>query len=85
MRNETILDILRAYKTEERDFKTKSEQALLGATVLTKYNNKTYKIDDIKWELNPQTTFDRNGEQISLIQYYKVRNLPFSFRMKNDF
>lgn len=85
MRNETILDILRAFRTEERDFKTKSEQALLGATVLTKYNNKTYKIDDIKWELNPQTTFDKNGEQISLIQYYKVRNLQFSFRVKNDF
>lgn len=73
MRNETIYDLLKAFKTEERDFKTKSEQALLGATVLTKYNNKTYRIDDIKWDLNPQTTFDKRGTQVSLIDYYQVK------------
>jgi aubergine-like protein len=26
---------------------------LIGSIVLTRYNNKTYKVDDILWEANP--------------------------------
>ena len=46
-----------------------------------RYNNKTYRIDDIDWTTKPQDTFTRsqNGQEIqmSYVQYYwevKCRN-----------
>lgn len=70
MRDETVLHILTQVKQENRDFKLKAEQALLGLTVLTAYNNKTYRIDDIKWDKTPESTFEKDGKQISFIQYF---------------
>ncbi|CAF1560230.1 unnamed protein product, partial [Rotaria sordida] len=40
--------------------------------VLTTYNSKTYKIDEIAWERAPSQTFPmRDGTQCSFIQYYE--------------
>ena len=37
-----------------------------------RYNNKTYRIDDIAWDKNPQSTFlDHKGNAICFIDYYK--------------
>ena len=47
-------------------------KALLGAVVLTRYNNKCYKVDDIDWEMSPSSKFvDHNGEEKSFMDYYK--------------
>ena len=32
-------------------------RALIGMRVITKYYNKTYAVDDINWDLNPEKTF----------------------------
>lgn len=56
------------------DSKTYRERAMneiIGTSVLTRYNNKTYRIDDIAWDKTPRCTFMKNGEEISLIDYYK--------------
>ena len=45
---------------------------LLGAVVVTKYNNKTYKIDDIAWNLNPLCKFPFKGNEISYMEYYQT-------------
>lgn len=45
---------------------------IVGTSVLTRYNNKTYRIDDIAWDKSPEYTFSKNGEEISLIDYYKL-------------
>lgn len=35
------------------------------------YNQRTYFVDDIAWDLNPRSTFEkRTGESISYIDYY---------------
>lgn len=73
MRRETIYDMLNQLRSEERDFRAAAEKALLGLTVLTEYNNKTYRIDDIKWDKSPKSTFDMAGKQVNFIEYYKVR------------
>jgi aubergine-like protein len=44
---------------------------VIGTTVLTRYNNRTYKIDDIDWNTTPDFKFKKNGEAMSLIDYYK--------------
>jgi len=51
-----------------------AQKLLLGAIVMTKYNNKTYRIDDILWDKTASDTFPkRDGTQISYVQYYKER------------
>jgi len=48
---------------------------LIGKTIFTSYNNKTYKIDDIDMEINPTSTFPQRtatGEkEISYIDYFQ--------------
>lgn len=37
-----------------------------------RYNNASYKIDDIDWTMNPESTFTNSkGETMSFIDYYK--------------
>lgn len=43
----------------------------LGNIVLTRYNNKTYRIDDIIFDQNPQSTFLYGDKVISYVEYYK--------------
>lgn len=74
MRDETVLQILSQLQQENRDFRTKAEQTLLGLTVLTAYNNKTYRIDDIKWDKSPESTFEKDGQQISFSDYFAQVN-----------
>lgn len=36
-----------------------------------RYNNKTYRIDDINWEMNPKSKFKgRDGSEQSFVEYY---------------
>ena len=45
---------------------------VIGQVALTTYNNKTYRIDDVTFKLNPTHTFTKkNGEQISYVNYYQ--------------
>lgn len=44
---------------------------IIGTSVLTRYNNKTYRIDDIAWDKTPKYVFSKGDQQISLIDYYK--------------
>jgi len=72
LRTETVRDVLVALRKKGGDFKSESEKALLGVSVLTRYNNASYKIDDIDWTMNPESTFTTaSGETISFVEYYK--------------
>ena len=44
---------------------------IVGTVVLTRYNNKTYRVDDVDWGSTPKTTFQSHGTEISFIEYYK--------------
>ena len=53
------------------NFHSLAEKALLGAIVLTRYNNRTYRIDEIAWDKHPDDEFDyKNGEKLSYVKYY---------------
>lgn len=53
------------------NFQQAAQNLLVGLSVLTRYNNKTYRIDEILFDQNPQATFDCQGKPISFVQYYK--------------
>merc|ERR1712018_111268 len=48
VRNQTVSDIIAdTLKHNSRDWRTEANKALIGKTVITRYNNNTYKIDEI--------------------------------------
>ncbi|NXX46968.1 PIWL1 protein, partial [Tricholaema leucomelas] len=74
LRSETVLDFMCSlyYQVGEQRFRDACAKELIGLIVLTKYNNKTYRIDDIDWDGNPQHTFRKaDGSEISFVDYYK--------------
>ncbi|XP_049818094.1 piwi-like protein Siwi isoform X2 [Aethina tumida] len=79
IRTDTVLQVMMEYKSRE-DFMSR----VIGTTVLTEYNNKTYHIDDIDFESTPCSTFTgKDNKQISFIQYYKDR-YNIEIRNKNQ-
>jgi aubergine len=81
---DTVLDVIEKLckDVDPESYKQKCYNYLVGQTVMTNYNNKTYKIDDISWEQKPSDTFDKkNGERISFVDYYKKQ---YDIRIKNE-
>lgn len=74
MRKETALSILiDLMRSQPRNYQDAFSKEMIGSTVLTDYNNKTYKIAFVDFQLTPSSTFPtKNGEE-SFIQYYKKR------------
>lgn len=52
-------------------FHQTAQDVLIGLSVLTRYNNKMYRIDEILFDKNPLSTFDCQGEAMSYVDYYK--------------
>ncbi|EHB01502.1 Piwi-like protein 1 [Heterocephalus glaber] len=74
LRSETVLDfMLNLYhQTEGHKFQEQVAKELIGLIVLTKYNNKTYRVDDIDWDQNPKSTFKKaDGSEVSFLEYYQ--------------
>ena len=60
------------YQKKPQNFQSDAVKALVGCVVLTRYNNKTYRIDDIAWDKSPKDTFvSHSGEEITYIDYYQ--------------
>ncbi|XP_015776705.1 PREDICTED: piwi-like protein 1 [Acropora digitifera] len=77
LRQTTVLEFLyELYNSgRERNFYDEACKQLIGQIVLTRYNNKTYRIDDIKWDTHPNHTFPGRFKgverDISYVDYYK--------------
>lgn len=72
MRMDTIYDVLTSCVSS--NIKQEFSSKVIGSIALTFYNNKTYRIDDVDYSMNPTCTFDmRDGTKISYIEYYKTK------------
>jgi len=82
----TVLDVLHELSNNPR-FHEMAEDELHGKVVLTRYcvsfcfclvtcvryNNRTYRIAGIKWDMTPESTFTlKSGEQITFNEYFKT-------------
>lgn len=87
MRTETLLDVLRrCYNDNRSNWQQAFVQQVLGMIVLTRYNNKTYRISDVLFDATPSITFETRNGPISYIDYYqqvsiaitqiKIHNIP---------
>nr|XP_006640457.1 PREDICTED: piwi-like protein 1 [Lepisosteus oculatus] len=81
LRSETVLSFMSQLRQQVGDqrFPEACTKELVGLIVLTRYNNKTYRIDDIAWDHTPNNTFKRGDSEISFKDYYKNQyNLEIS-------
>lgn len=63
------------YHSKPQNFQEEATRQLVGTVVVTRYNNRTYRIDDIAWNKNPKSTFtDHTDKSVSFVEYYKLVN-----------
>ena len=75
LRTQTVLEFMYEIHNKSRNnFYDAAAKSLVGEIVLTRYNNKTYRVDDIDWKLNPTSTFTKeDGTSISYKEYLEGR------------
>lgn len=74
MRRQSALDLLYELRNKGGDFQSEFKKQIVGTTVLTDFNNQTYRIDDVNFLLNPTHTFKkRDGTEQSIGKYYQSK------------
>jgi len=77
VRTDSLLDYISTLrdKASQRggDWQEAIQDAISGSTVVTRYNQKAYRVDRLDFSMSPETTFDKNGTQVSYKEYYKTR------------
>lgn len=71
----TIHDMMKDIYNRARsdsEFKEQCTLEIVGRIVMTTYNNKTYKIDDINWASTPKDTFSTRKGDVTFVEYYKT-------------
>ena len=73
LRTDTVYDQIQDIaRRDGTNYRRSCEKALLGTICLTKYNNRTYKIDDVDFDQNPLSTFiNCHGQEESFVSYYQ--------------
>ncbi|KAM6235125.1 piwi-like protein 2 [Porphyrio hochstetteri] len=73
IRSDSVLDVMHSInKQSVSSFRDECAKQLLGNTVITRYNNRTYCISDIDWNKTPKDSFTlASGEEITFADYYR--------------
>uniref|UniRef100_A0A8B9KTW9 Piwi-like protein 2 n=1 Tax=Astyanax mexicanus TaxID=7994 RepID=A0A8B9KTW9_ASTMX len=73
LRNDSVLNIMGViYQQSPEHFQDECTKEFVGAIVITRYNNRTYRIDDIKWSKSPKDSFTlADGSETTFIDYYR--------------
>jgi len=70
MRTETVWDILSRCSQNPARHQEECRINVLGLIVLTDYNNKTYRINDVDFAKSPLATFSCKGRDVTFVEYY---------------
>ncbi|XP_030382857.1 protein aubergine-like [Scaptodrosophila lebanonensis] len=73
MRIDTLYNILSDCVRDYEDYRSAFRKEVVGMVVLTDYNNKTYRVDDVDYSASPLSVFSTKDGDISYDQYYKKR------------
>ncbi|XP_045133074.1 piwi-like protein Ago3 [Portunus trituberculatus] len=73
LRTETCYEVMSALCQKHRgNFKDAITSTLIGCVVLTRYNNRTYHIDDVLFDQNPTSSFTNyEGKEVKYVDYYQ--------------
>ncbi|XP_063051233.1 piwi-like protein 2 [Engraulis encrasicolus] len=85
LRNDSVLDVMHAIHQQSREsFQEVCTKELVGTIVITRYNNRTYRIDDIVWSKSPRDTFTlEDGTQTTFVDYYS-KNYGITIKEKDQ-
>ncbi|XP_019949653.2 piwi-like protein 2 [Paralichthys olivaceus] len=72
LRNDSVLDVMNVlYQQSRENFQDECTKELIGSIVITRYNNRTYRIDGIEWNKSPRDTFTlMDGTKTTFVEYY---------------
>ncbi|KAE8291705.1 Piwi-like protein 2 [Larimichthys crocea] len=72
LRNDSVLNVMNMlYQQTKENFQDQCTKALIGSIVITRYNNRTYRIDAIEWKKSPKDTFTlMDGTKTTFVEYY---------------
>ncbi|CAN8205906.1 unnamed protein product [Coccothraustes coccothraustes] len=72
IRSESVLSVMQTIHSQsQRMFQDECTKQLVGSVVMTRYNNRTYRVDDIDWDKTPKDTFTlASGQEITFVEYY---------------
>ncbi|XP_006884892.1 PREDICTED: piwi-like protein 2 [Elephantulus edwardii] len=72
IRNDSVLDVMHAmYQQNKENFQDECTKLLVGNIIITRYNNRTYRIDDVDWNKTPKDSFTlSDGKEITFLEYY---------------
>ncbi|KAM6931274.1 piwi-like protein 2 [Xenentodon cancila] len=72
LRNDSVLDVMNTlYQQSKENFQDECTKELIGSIVITRYNNRTYRIDAIEWDKSPKDTFTlMDGTKTTFLEYY---------------
>ncbi|OMJ90456.1 hypothetical protein SteCoe_7154 [Stentor coeruleus] len=74
LRTITVYDqIVDIKRRNPSDCKQMISKLLVGSTVLTLYNKKCYKVDEIDWDMSPSSSFEKEGISTDFKKYYTTR------------
>ncbi|KAL7738918.1 hypothetical protein ACLKA6_016921 [Drosophila palustris] len=73
MRTETVYDILVNSSQNPARHQEEFRMNVLGLIVLTDYNNKTYRINDVDFAKSPLATFNCKGRDVTFVEYYHTK------------
>jgi aubergine-like protein len=67
----TVLEFMRECVQKSANWKDLAKKGIIGNIVLTRYNNKSYRVDDIDFDQKPTNTFKKGDKDVSYADYYK--------------
>lgn len=60
------------FQESKQNFHDECTKELVGNIVITRYNNRTYRIDGIEWDKSPSDTFSlMDGTTTTFVEYYR--------------
>ncbi|CAB1319925.1 unnamed protein product [Coregonus sp. 'balchen'] len=85
LRNDSVLDCMNViYQQSRESFQDECTKELIGSIVITRYNNRTYRIDDIEWgKSKPGGKQVITGEILLLPELSFMTGIPD--KMRKDF
>jgi aubergine-like protein len=45
----------------------------IGSTIMTSYNKRTYKVDEVDFNMSPRDVFTTEDKEISYVEYFKTK------------
>ncbi|CAH2108301.1 unnamed protein product [Euphydryas editha] len=74
LRMDTVLHMVREYSEKKgSNYKKIFCEDIVGQIVMTDYNKRTYRVDDVTWDETPKSTFRMKDENVSYVDYYSKK------------